>query len=422
LQKAALDRTVQLILQVCGGTAGPVTMVSGARPRPVTVRLRKSRLDQLLGHAIAESEIERLLKRLGIGLKRSARGIWQARIPGHRYDLRIEADLIEEVARLYGYDRIPARPYPAQLVPVSAPEGQRRYGPLCERLAARGYQEVVTYSFVEPALQAQLLPGEQPIALDNPIADTLSVMRTTLWSGLLPAWQFNQQRQQRRVRLFESGACFREQGGKVIEEIRLGGLVAGPAAPEQWGLPERPVDFHDVKADLESLMGADRDEFRFEAAEHPALHPGQSARILRGDREAGWLGVLHPRLVQALDLPEAPVLFDLRQAVLAEAGLPRPGPAPEFPSSRRDLAVVVPEITTADRLLAEVRAAGGPALAEVRVFDVYRGAGLPNGCKSIALGLIFQDNSSTLTDQQVDSWMQAVVDRLDGALGASIRG
>ena len=417
LQRQALERASQMVLEICGGQAGPVTEAGTRQPKAITVKLRRERLEQLLGHAIPPAEVERLLKRLGIGLRRLGTAAWEAAIPSYRYDLRLEVDLIEEVARLYGYERIPARPYAAQLVPAPVPE-QRSLDRTRDRLASRGYQEVITYSFVDASLEQRLAPGAGAIALDNPIADTMSLMRTTLWSGLIPAWRYNQQRQRKRVRLFEIGVCFAEEGGTVVETERLALLAAGLAASEQWGLPARAVDFFDIKADLEALSP----ELVFERGEHPALHPGQTARIMLGGKAAGWLGVLHPRLVADLDLPEAPVLLELDTAALVASNLPRPAAPSEFPASRRDLAVVLREDIPAAGLMAHAREAGGASLRQAGVFDVYRGAGLPNGFKSVALSLIFQDNSRTLTDEEVAAAVQAVVQRLQEGLGATIRG
>jgi phenylalanyl-tRNA synthetase beta chain len=417
LQRRALERATALVLEICGGQAGSISEAGVATPKAITVKLRQARLNQLLGHEIPAAGVERLLKRLGPGLKRLGKAGWQAAIPPHRYDLRLEVDLIEEVARLYGYERIPARPYAAELPPAPVPE-RRPLDLARDRLAARGWQEAITYAFVDQKLEAQLAPGAAAIALDNPIADTLALMRTTLWSGLLPAWRYNQQRQRKRVRLFEVGVCFSDVNGRVVETEKLALLAAGTAAPEQWGVPARPVDFFDLKAEVEALASG----FGFERGEHPALHPGQTARITAGGKAVGWLGALHPRLVRELDLPEAPVLLELDTAVLAAARLPQPVAPSEFPASRRDLAVVLRDDIPAGVLLEQARAAGGPLLGETGVFDVYRGAGLPNGFKSVALSLIFQDNSRTLTDGEVEAAVQAVTQRLQAQLGATIRG
>jgi phenylalanyl-tRNA synthetase beta chain len=416
LQRRALERATALLLGICGGRAGPVTEAGIVRPAPVSVKLRHARLNQLLGYAIPAAEVERLLKRLGIGVKKLGKAGWVGAIPPHRYDLRLEVDLIEEVARLYGYERIPARPYAAELPPAPVPE-RRPLDLAGDRLASRGWQEVVTYSFVDARLEGLLAPGANAIPLDNPIADTLALMRTTLWSGLLPAWRYNQQRQRKRVRLFEIGVCFTRDPA-IVETEKLALLAAGTAAPEQWGVSSRPVDVFDLKADLEALAG----NLSFERGEHPALHPGRTARITAGGRAVGWLGTLHPRLVRELDLPEAPVLAELETLALAEARLPRPTAPSEFPASRRDLAPVLKDEIPVAEVLAEVRKAGGAFLKDTGVFDVYRGKGLPNGFKSVSLSLIFQDNSRTLTDQEVESAVEAVTQRLQAQLGATIRG
>lgn len=417
VQRRALERATALVLEICGGQAGPVSETGVTRPKVVTVKLRHARLNQLLGYDVPAAEVERLLKRLGIAVKRLGKAGWRGTIPPHRYDLRMEVDLIEEVARLHGYERVPARPYAAELPPAAVPE-RRPLDLARDRLASRGFQEVVTYSFVDAKLEGLLAPGASAIPLDNPIADTLALMRTTLWSGLLPAWRYNQQRQRKRVRLFEIGVCFTHDEERVVETEKLALLAAGPAAAEQWGLPARPVDFFDLKADLESLLG----DLAYERGDHPALHPGQTARISAGGEPAGWLGVLHPRLVRELDLPEAPVLLELDTRVLAAARLPRPTAPSEFPASRRDLAPVLREEIPVAEVLGEVRQAGGPFLKDTGVFDVYRGKGLPNGFKSVSLSLIFQDNSRTLTDQEVESAVEAVTQRLQARFGATIRG
>lgn len=417
LQRVALERATGLILAICGGSAGPVTETGALKPKAFEVKLRREKLDGLLGHDIPGTDVEKLLTRLEIKLRRQGKGGWVCTIPGHRYDLRLEVDLVEEVARLYGYDRIPARPYPALLPPAAVPE-RTAAQILRERLVGRGYFEAVTYSFVDAGLQKKLAPDATPIPLDYPLADTMAHLRTSLWSGLIGAWLYNRQRQQKRLRLFEVGVCFAEVAGEVQETERLGLLAAGPALPEQWGSPARPVDFYDVKADLEALSG----DLGFEAAAHPALHPGQSARISVGGKPAGWLGVLHPQLVQSLDLPEAPVLLELDVSALKSAAVPRPQAPSEFPSSRRDLALVLKEAIPAAAVLEHAKASGGALLGACSVFDVYRGAGLPNGFKSVALSLIFQDNSRTLTDEEVDAAVKAVVQCLQAAVGASIRG
>ena len=423
LQRRALERATALVEQICGGEAGPIVEVGRAPQHAATIRLRHARVERLLGCAIPAREVPALLGRLGIETQAEDAGAWRARVPTHRYDLRIEADLVEEVGRLYGYEQIPARAYAASLAPFAMAETLRPLDSIKDSLVARGYQEVVTYSFVDPKLQEQLNPGVPAVALDNPIAETMAVMRTTLWSGLIPTWQYNRQRQQKRARLFECGASYFPDGEGTRETQCIAGLVAGPALAEQWGArPERAADFYDVKADLTALFGRSAERYRYERGEHPALHPGRCARILLDGRAVGWLGALHPRLAQVLDLDEAPLLFELEAAAVCAAALPHPGPVSEFPSSRRDLALVVKEQVSAEQLLASTRSAGGPLLKSVHIFDIYHGPGLEEGFKSMALGLIFQDYSRTLNVEEVDAAVGEITASVSAQLGASVRG
>jgi phenylalanyl-tRNA synthetase beta chain len=423
LQRRALERATALVQQICGGEAGPIVEVGRAPQHAATLRLRHSRIERLLGCSIPARDVPALLARLGIETQAEEAGAWRARVPTWRYDLRIEPDLVEEVGRLYGYERIPPRAYAAALAAFGLPETQRPLDALKDSLIARGYQEVVTYSFVDPKLQQQLNPGVPALALDNPIAETMSAMRTSLWSGLVATWLYNRQRQQPRARLFEIGACYAPAADGSTESQRLGGLAAGSAWPEQWaGKPEREVDFYDVKGDLEALFGGAAARFSFERSEHAALHPGRTARILCDGKPAGWLGTLHPRLAQALDLEDALVLFELDAEAVAAAQLPRPAPISEFPSSRRDRAFVVREDVTAEQLVAAARAAGGPLLKSVHLFDMYHGPGLPEGYKSLALGLIFQDYSRTLNIEEVDAAVGEITASVSAQLGASVRG
>jgi phenylalanyl-tRNA synthetase beta chain len=420
LQRLALERATQLALQICGGQVHPVTQAGRQQPE-ATVRLRHARLRQLLGVDVPAKEVEALLSRLGLILRHEVNNSWQARVPSHRYDLRIEHDLIEEVARLYGYDRIVAKPYAAALAPARPAEAKRQLARVKDQLVARGWQEAVTLSFVDPRIQSVLTPDVAAIPLDNPIAETLAVMRTTLWSGLIPAWLHNHQRQQKRLRLFETGVCFEEHEGKIVETARIGGLAAGSARPEQWGTVARSVDFYDVKADVVALLGGAASEYRYEAAAHPALHPGRSARILRGEKAVGWIGALHPLAVKQLDLPEAPYVFELDWHAVQEVAVPKSQTLSEFPSSRRDLALVVSEQVSAQQIVDVVQQAGGNMLQKVFVFDIYRGKGLGDACKSVALGLIFNDYSRTLTLEEIDAAVTAVTQAAADKLGAVIR-
>ena len=419
LQAVALERATQLVMEICGGAAGPVSEVRADAAPVATIALRPERLARLLGIEVPDEEVQRLLGSLGLEVGALADGCWTVRVPSWRPDLGIEPDLIEEVARLYGYAQISAAPYQAALAPAVRPEAELPADLLRDRLAANGWQEIVSYAFVDPAMQAVLDPDASSIPLDNPLAENLAVMRTNLYSGLIGAWKHNQQRQNRRVRLFEHGVCFHRQDGEIVEQARVAGLAAGRVEPEHWDAPDRGVDFYDLKGDLERLVAA---PLMAEAAEHHALHPGKTARLSLDGKLLGWLGQLHPRLVRKLDLPEAPWVFDLDWAVLSQRSIPAARPVSEFPASRRDLALVVPDSVAAAQLQSVAQAAAGPALQRALVFDVYRGKGLPDGCKSVALGLIFQDYSRTLKDQEVEDAVRATSDRLAEELGATLRG
>ncbi|MGH8458102.1 MAG: phenylalanine--tRNA ligase subunit beta, partial [Nevskiales bacterium] len=302
LQLKAIERATQLLLDIAGGAPGPVTdnraeRDAGASP----IQLRHARLVRLLGADIAVTEVERILRALGMQVIAREPGEWQVVPPSYRYDLGIEVDLIEEVARIHGYSRLPLRPQQVSLPAAAEAESRISGMRFREALISRGYQEAVTYSFVDPVLQSALDPDHPPMNLDNPIASHLAQMRTTLWSSLLPAWQYNCQRQQGRVRLFELGMRFVRDGQAptgIRQEPMLAGLISGSARPEQWATPARAVDFYDLKADIEHALrlGGVFERYVFEPGHHPALHPGQSARVLREGRLAGWLGRLHPSL------------------------------------------------------------------------------------------------------------------------------
>lgn len=420
LQRPALERATELTLQLCGGEAGPISFSGRAQTEPVRLSLRHARLNKLLGHDIPAKEVEALLSRLHISTRNEVGGTWTAQVPSWRYDLRIEPDLIEEVARLYGYDRIPARPYAAHLAPGRPSETLRSSAELKRSLVARGWQEIVSLAFADRQVQSLLAPQVESIALDNPLADNLGQMRATLWCGLIDAWRHNHARQAPRLRLFEAGVCFAREGGEIVESPRLAGLAAGAAFPEQWSMPARAVDFFDIKADVDAL-GAGGRAFEYRAAQHAALHPGRSALISLDGRPLGWIGELHPALIAKLDLPASAVVFELDGAALQRQTLPRARAVAEFPASRRDLALVVPEAVSLAQLRSIVQAAAPEILREVRLFDVYRGANLGTTFKSMALGLIFQDYSRTLTDTEIDTAVAAIQTRAATELGASLR-
>ncbi len=421
-QVRAMERATRLILELAGGRPGPVKVTAHKAKQPVQrpIKLRRARLAALLGISIPGAEVTRILKRLGFGVKAGKEG-WSATPPSHRFDMEIEEDLIEEAGRIHGYDHIPATPYPARQGMDRLPEAQVDLRRLRQVLVDRGYQEVVTYSFVESGLQ-QRLYGSAGIPLANPITAEMTEMRLGLWAGLLNTLKYNLARQQGRVRVFETGLRFTLQGDEIKQENMISGLVSGPEYPLQWGEPERAVDFADLKGDVEALaaLGGGK-RLEAQAASHPALHPGQAARLSLDGADLGWMGALHPGTVKALDLPQGALLFELRLEPLLQGKIPAFAPISRFPSVRRDLALVVDEQVSAAALLAGAREAAGSLLQEARIFDIYRGPGIDSGRKSVALGLILQDSSRTLTDEDADGTMQRVADRLRRDLGATIR-
>jgi phenylalanyl-tRNA synthetase beta chain len=436
-QERALARAVRLIRQIAGGAAGPVALAERARelPRTPTVALRPQRLERLLGAAVAGPEVERRLGALGMAVARR-RGGWQVRPPPWRFDIAIEVDLIEEVVRLGGFDSIEERAATVPIVPHAAPSRQVDQRVVMRTLAARGYQEVITFAFVDPALQRQLF-GEQPsIELANPIAAELAVMRSSLWPGLIGAARENLRRQQPRVRLFEIGSRFGivpavagvaggdvAVVGKYREQQMLAGIALGTRLPEQWGSEAAPLDFYDIKGDVESLLAlaGGSAPMSFAPAEVPCLHPGRSACIRRGDTAVGVVGELHPRLVGALDLTYAPILFELEYAVALRTELAQFREVSRFPRIRRDISLTVPERIAFASVRERVSVTASSLLKELRVFDVYQGKGVEPGRKSLALGLILQDLSRTLTDEDADRLVRAVLDDLQTNLDARIR-
>ncbi len=424
LAPVAIERATALIQSICGGRAGPVgdQVDRDHLPRRATITLRTERLHRLLGYAPAADKVGVMLERLGLAVEAVADG-WRAEVPSWRFDLAIEADLIEEVARLYGYNRAP-RTHPRQAVRIAPqPETRRAVDAVRDGLVERGWHEAVTYSFVDVAVQEAIDPDTDPLALANPLSSDMGVMRTSIWSGLIQTAMHNLNRQQERVRLFEMGKRFRPDGdGGLNQTDGLAGLAVGPCWPEQWAGTARETDFFDVKGDLEALLPPlGRERFDFVAAAHPALHPGQSARIERDGVQVGWIGMLHPRLQERFDLARAPVLFEIDLESLLDQPLPAFEPVSRYPAIRRDLAIIVDEQVTADVVLASVREAAPAELRDAFVFDVYRGKGIDSGRKSLALGLILQGLSRTLTDSEVDNASNDVLAHLRSTHGATLR-
>ncbi|MBM4191888.1 MAG: phenylalanine--tRNA ligase subunit beta [Gammaproteobacteria bacterium] len=418
---AAIERATALLLAIAGGRAGGVVTVEDSAniPTSSTVSLRINQLKRLLGRAFSEHDVISLLMRLGMSARASSPGVLEVEPPSSRFDIQIERDLIEEVARLTGFDALPTSVALAPKTILAQPTQRLDEQHLLDVLSARGYHEGIHFAFVDPELQSLMFPGMPSHVLSNPIASDLAVMRLSLWPGLLKAALENQRRQQSRVRLFEHGVVF-----PVDEPERdcIAGLALGSRWPEQWDGGRDSVDFFDIRADVEALLSlsATPGAFTFGAASSPALHPGRSARISRSDRTVGWIGEVHPRLVKALGFVSTPVIFELDIEALSVVYAPHEEVS-RFPQVRRDLAVLVDESVTAAQLCEQVKTAASSLLRDVVVFDVYRGQGIELGRKSVALGLIFQDKDRTLTDIETGRVIVSVRDALTTGLGAGFR-
>lgn len=415
---AAVERATQLIIELCGGRAGPLIDVRGTLPRRDPIRLRSARVARILGVTIAPETIGAILDRLGLSPQRDGAD-FVVTPPSYRFDIAIEEDLIEEVARLYGYENIPAVPAQHAQTMLPAPEGPRSTAPMRDRMVGRDYQEVITFSFVSAEAERLIRADADPIKVLNPIASNLDAMRTTLLGGLLDVVRTNVNRRQTRVRVFETGRCFVRDGERCDQPLRIGGVAFGPALPEQWGIGTRPVDFFDVKGDVESLAAPL--PVTTEAAAHAALHPARSARVLIGGALAGWMGELHPRLVRAYELSQAPVVFEIDQAAISRTGVPAARPVPRFPTVRRDLAVVVDDAVPAQAVLEALNAVRPPHVERLGVFDVYRGAGVGPGKKSLAILVLMQDTARTLTDAEIDTTVADLLRELENRFRATLR-
>ncbi|EAQ96862.1 phenylalanine--tRNA ligase subunit beta [Congregibacter litoralis] len=425
LQRRAMERATELLLEIVGGAAGPITEAVSEQdlPAPAPIHLRAARIERLLGVIIESETVERILR--GVGLEVSAvEDGWECAVPSWRFDLRIEADLLEELARVYGYNNLPVTRIRADVVLPAIPEEKLHLQQLRRALVARDYFEAICYSFVDADIQKALDPAIEPVALNNPISPEHAVMRSSLLAGLLRTAQHNVKRQQPRVRLFETGLRFVPGSEGLTQRPGLAMLVCGSQAAEGWADPGRNADFYDLKGDVEALLAltGDAASFRFEAGERSGLHPGQTAWLKRGDETVGFVGVLHPTLQKKLDFDLPVVVAELDLEMLRAAAIPAFTPVSRYPALRRDIAVIVDKTVKAGELLANVRATAGAYLQDLTLFDVYEGKGIDPARKSVALGLTFQDHSRTLDDNEVNTCIQQVVDSLKENYQAELRG
>ncbi|MCO8160890.1 phenylalanine--tRNA ligase subunit beta [Pseudomonas sp. 21LCFQ010] len=425
LAREAMERATGLLLEITGGEAGPIIEAASEQhlPKVEPITLRAARVEQMLGLAIDAAQIERLLTGLGLTPSREGEGQWRVEVPSHRFDISLEVDLIEELARLYGYNHLPVRYPQARLAPQAKAEARGDLPELRRLLVARGYQEAITYSFIDPKWFELFNPGVQPLLLANPISNDMAAMRSSLWPGLVKALQHNLNRQQDRVRLFESGLRFVGQLDGLKQQPMLAGVVCGSRLPEGWAQGRDAVDFFDVKADVEAVLGfaGALNAFTFKAGKHPALHPGQTALIERDGREVGYLGALHPELARQLGLDRPVFVFELVLAEVAEGRLPKFSELSRFPEVRRDLALLADRDVAASAVLDVIRENAGEWLTDLRLFDVYQGKGIDPHRKSLAVGLTWQHPSRTLNDDEVNATTLAILTSLEERLNTTLR-
>ncbi|OCG37951.1 phenylalanine--tRNA ligase subunit beta [Gilliamella sp. Gris1-4] len=427
LQFTAMERASQLLIDICGGEAGPVIDVTheAELPAQATIQLRRNKIDRIIGYTIETQKITDILIRLGCEVEYKD-NVWIVKSPSWRFDLQIEEDLVEEVARIYGYNNIPNANLKIESVMKPKSESQISLRRVKDLLVDRGYQEAVTYSFVDPKVQQILYPEYPEIKLPNPISSEMSVMRLSLWSGLLDAILYNQNRQQTRARLFETGLRFIPDENcefGVRQELMLAGIVTGNLYEEHWQLPKKNVDFYDLKGDLESifsLLGCG-DQIQFKKSELPALHPGQSAAIYLNDELLGHLGVLHPEIEKKLSLNSKTLVFEINLAKISRKEVPVAQDLSKYPSNKRDIAIIVSNTIPAADIILECKKAGGEQLIKVTLFDVYQGENIKEDQKSIAISLILQDKSRTLEEEDITNIVSKCVTALQNRFKALLR-
>lgn len=427
LARNAMERATTLLLEICGGEAGEIVEAENREflPKSHRLQLRRSKLDSLLGHHIPTETVTDIFARLGLQPE-YANDVWTVQSPSWRFDIEIEEDLVEEVARIYGYNSIPNNAPLAHLQMKGTPEKVLDIARVRTTLVDSDYQEVITYSFVDPKTQQLLHPEQDALVLPNPISSEMSAMRVSLLTGLLNTVAYNQNRQQSRIRIFETGLRFipdasAESG--VRQEQVIGALIVGDKRPTHWESKGEAVDFFDLKGDLERALSLTsiRGKVQFVAKQFSALHPGQSATILVDGQEVGFIGTVHPKIVQQLGLAGKPIVFELLAEAISERVIPSAKEISRFPANKRDIAVIVDQNTAAGEVLNACRQAGGKNLVGVNLFDVYQGANLPEGKKSLAISLTIQDTEKTLGEEEIAGVMQAVVSALETSFQATLR-
>ncbi|MDX2507354.1 MAG: phenylalanine--tRNA ligase subunit beta [Gammaproteobacteria bacterium] len=429
LQIQAIERATQLIVAIAGGDVGPIVDQSSAEhiPKAKPILLRKEKISRVLGIEVDAENVKDVLKRLEMNVLDCEDG-WQVTAPAFRFDIEYDVDLVEEIGRIYGYDNLPVTLPHGSIEMTACPEDRIDESKVKDLMVNLGYQEAITYSFVEPRIQKLITPDNPGIKLSNPISEELSEMRTSLWPGLIGALVYNQNRQQNRIRLFEMGSRFVPKESELLQEVMIAGIINGSAFPEQWGEKNRAVDFFDLKADVEALLslGADLSSYGFVAAQHSALHPGQSARIYKGNQAVGWMGTLHPSVAKAMDVKSTCILFELKFEAIVAAKVPNFKILSKFPAIRRDIAIIVDDDIESSVIINSIRQMLGNTLSQesnlaVELFDVYIGEGVGAGKKSLAVSLTVQEQSRTLKDDEIETLIQALLSDLEQQHGAKLR-
>ncbi|CZF78950.1 Phenylalanine--tRNA ligase beta subunit [Grimontia celer] len=427
LQNYAMERATQLLIDICGGKAGEIVGQESEEhlPKANTIALRRTKLDNLLGHHISSEDVVEILSRLGCVVETTEQG-WSAKAPSWRFDMAIEQDLIEEVGRIYGYDNIPNQAPVASLNMNEHKEANQPLKRVRDLLVDRGYHEAITYSFVEPNQQKLIVPDVEPLVLPNPISADMSAMRLSLWTGLLNTVAYNQKRQQPRVRLFEAGLRFIPAEGAengMLQEMMLAGVIAGPRSEEHWDIATNTVDFFDLKGDLEAILELTANElnYSFKAAKHPALHPGQSAAIEVGGEVVGYIGTVHPELERKFGLNGRTIVFEIEWSAINKRVIPEAVVISKFPANRRDIAVIVADDVESEAVVRACLETDNALITGSKLFDLYKGKGVEDGKKSLAIALSLQSTERTLEESDISEAVASVVALLGDKFGAHLR-
>jgi phenylalanyl-tRNA synthetase beta chain len=412
-----MEYATQLVVDICGGEVGEITEVVGTLPTRKAVEFRVARLNSVLGIHFEDATVSKFLDQLQFEYTLNA-GVFTVTAPSYRFDIEREEDLVEEIARLHGYDQVPAIAPVAALTILPMSESKQHQYTIKNQLVALGYQEIVNYSFVDESWETGLIGNPNPIKLKNPIASQYSVMRTSLWGGLIDTLVYNLNRQQERAYLFEFGSVYTQKDEQFTEVSKVSGLIYGSEMPEQWGEPAKEVDFFDMKAHVEVLLGED---VKFEKATHNALHPGQTAKIIKRGKQVGWLGKLHPKWQQHYSLVKSTFMFELDYDAIVAVSKPRYVEVSKLLPVRRDIAVVVDESVEMQAITVAVKKAKIPLISAVNLFDLYQGKGIDENQKSLALSVLMHDTQKTLIDEEADRAIANLLALLEDKFSAVLR-